>query len=237
MRQLAQRIARAARGRDYQIDSAITNRSLFEIARGRLWSLLRGLFWKLRRRHVTAPLFVGRGVVVRHPHLLRLGRGVSIGDYAIIDALSREGIQVGNATTLAEYSYLKCTGTLGNLGVGIVIGDHTAIGAYSYIGAAGGVIIGNNVLFGQRVSVHAENHQFDRLNIPIREQGVSRAGVRIEDDCWIGSHSVILDGVTIGRGAIVAAGSVVSRDIPPGAVVSGVPARLMRMRGETKLDT
>jgi acetyltransferase-like isoleucine patch superfamily enzyme len=185
---------------------------------------------------VTAPLFIGRGVVIRHAHLLRLGRGVSIGDYAIIDALSREGIQVGNATTLADFSYLKCSGTLGNLGVGIVIGSHTAIGAYSYIGAAGGVIIGDNVLFGQRVSVHAENHKFDRLDIPIREQGVSRAGVRIEDDCWIGSHSVILDGVTIGKGAIVAAGSVVSRDIPPGAVVSGVPARLTRLRAEEKLD-
>jgi acetyltransferase-like isoleucine patch superfamily enzyme len=205
------------------ISSAISSRSLFEIARGQLWSLLRGLSWKLRRRRISAQLFVRRGV--------------SIDDYAIIDALSCEGIQVGDATTLAKFSYLKCSSTLGNLGVGIVIGDHTAIGAYSYVGAAGGVIIGDNVLFGQRVSIHAENHKFDRLDIPVREQGVSHAGVRIEDDCWIGSHSVVLDGITIGRGAIVVAGSVVSRDIPPGAVVSGVPARLMRMRGEEKPGT
>jgi acetyltransferase-like isoleucine patch superfamily enzyme len=226
------RAARVARGQDYQIDSMLTGSSLVEVARLRLWALLRGALLSIRVRRAALPLFVGRSTAVRHAHLLELGGGVSIGDYAIVDALSRAGIRVGARTTIAEFAYLKCTGTLGNLGVGIVIGDNSAIGAYSYIGAAGGVTIGSNVLFGQRVSVHAENHIFDRCDLPIRAQGVSREGVRIEDDCWIGSHSVILDGVTIGRGSIVAAGSVVTHDIAAGMVVAGVPAKVVRHRGE-----
>ena len=232
MSRLVLRAARVSRGTSYTIDPAISERSLAEIARLRAGALLRGAIWMLRLRRAAFPLFVGRGARVRHAHLLELGRGVSVGDYAIVDALSREGVRVGDRATIAEFAYLKCTGTLGNLGVGITIGAYTAIGAYSYIGAAGGVYIGSNVLFGQRVSVHAENHAFDRLDLPIREQGVTRAGVRIEDDCWIGSHSIILDGVTVGQGAVVAAGSVVTRDVPPGMVVAGVPAQVLRRRGE-----
>ena len=232
MNRLMARYAKVSRGEDYLLDPAITDGSLREIASSRFYAWLRGAIWRLRGRRVTLPLFIGRGVIVRHAPLLVLSRGVSIGDYALVDALSRDGIRVGQGVTIAEFAYLKCTGTLAKLGVGIAVGDQSAIGAYSYIGAAGGVSIGSNVLFGQRVSVHAENHVFDRLDVPIREQGVSRRGVRIEDDCWIGSHSVILDGVTIGKGSIVAAGSVVNHDVPAGAIVAGVPAKVLRLRGE-----
>ena len=64
----------------------------------------------------------------------------------------------------------------------------------------------------------------------MKEQGVTRQFVVIEDDCWIASHSVILAGVTVGRGSIVAAGSVVTTDVPPYSIVAGVPARVIRPR-------
>ena len=234
---LVLRAARAARGQEYRLDPSMSDRSLAAVAQIRFGALLRGLVWTLRVRHSGLPLFVGRSVVIRHAHLLDLGHGVSIGDFAIVDALSVEGIRLGHRTTIAEYTYLKCTGTLGHLGVGISIDDNSAIGAYSYIGAAGGVSIGANVLFGQHVSVHAENHVFDRCDVPIRDQGVTRIGVRIEDDCWIGSHSVILDGVTVGKGAVVAAGSVVTHDVSPWTVMAGVPAKALRRRGGQPADS
>jgi acetyltransferase-like isoleucine patch superfamily enzyme len=237
LNRLVLRAARAARGPEYQLDPDMSDRSLAAVARMRFGALLHGMIWALRVRRSGLPLFVGRGAIIRHAHLLDLGRGVSIGDFAIIDALSREGIRLGDRTTIAEYAYLKCTGTLGHLGVGISIGDNSAIGAYSYIGAAGGVSVGTNVLFGQHVSVHAENHVFDRCDVPIREQGVTRIGVRIEDDCWIGSHSVILDGVTVGKGAVVAAGSVVTHDVSPWTVMAGVPAKALRRRGGQPVDS
>ena len=74
------------------------------------------------------------------------------------------------------------------------------------------------------------NHNFELLNTPIRMQGHSIKNISIDDDVWIGANAVILGGVNIGRGAIVAAGSVVSKDVPPHTVVGGVPARTIKMR-------
>ncbi len=112
------RAARGARGSAYQIDPAMSTRSLVMVAGLRAWALIRGMIWTLRIRRSQLPLFVGRGATVRHAHLLELGRGASIGDFAIIDALSLEGVRVGDRATIAEFAYLKCTGVLGKLGVG-----------------------------------------------------------------------------------------------------------------------
>jgi len=80
--------------------------------------------------------------------------------------------------------------------------------------------------------MHAENHNIGRTDVPIDAQGVTRQGIVIEDDCWLGGGATILAGVRVGRGAVVAAGAIVTRDVPPYAIVAGVPARVVRMRGE-----
>src|SRR6185437_9532866 len=104
------------------------------------------------------------------------------------------------------------------------------IGAYCYIGCAGLIRIGSNVLMSPRVSLYAENHNFSDPTRPMKEQGVTREPIVIEDDCWIASHSVVLAGVTIGRGSIVAAGSVVTKSMPPYSIIAGVPARVIKSR-------
>ncbi|MNG32136.1 Virginiamycin A acetyltransferase [compost metagenome] len=76
----------------------------------------------------------------------------------------------------------------------------------------------------------AENHVFSDKTKPIKEQGIYRQGITIEDDCWIGSNVTILDGVTIGTGSVVAAGAVVTKDVPPYSVVGGVPAKIIKER-------
>jgi acetyltransferase-like isoleucine patch superfamily enzyme len=81
-----------------------------------------------------------------------------------------------------------------------------------------------------RVSLYAENHVFDDPSIPMKEQGVRRSFIKIEDDCWIAANSIILAGVTIGKGSVVAAGSVVTHDVPPYSVVAGSPARIIKQR-------
>jgi acetyltransferase-like isoleucine patch superfamily enzyme len=77
------------------------------------------------------------------------------------------------------------------------------------------------------------NHRFDDLERPIHEQGLTRKGIRVEDDVWIGSGSVILDGTVIGAGSVVAAGSVVRGDVAPGEIVGGVPAKRIGNRAAT----
>ena len=132
--------------------------------------------------------------------------------------------------TLERYTMLRISGTLRKLGKGIRIGNNTGVGAYSYIGAGGGVEIGSHVSIGQRVNFHAENHEFRDAGKLIAEQGVTSKGICVEDDCWIGSGSIILDGVTIGRGSVVAAGAVVTKTVEPYSIVAGVPARVVGMR-------
>jgi acetyltransferase-like isoleucine patch superfamily enzyme len=81
-----------------------------------------------------------------------------------------------------------------------------------------------------RVSIYAENHLFDHPELSIKEQGVKREFVKIEDDCWIAANTIILAGVTIGRGSVIAAGSVVTKDVPPYSIVGGVPAKVLKSR-------
>ncbi|MBT2724003.1 acyltransferase [Bacillus sp. ISL-46] len=100
----------------------------------------------------------------------------------------------------------------------------------NYIGPAGYISIGNNVMLGPNVSMSSENHIYINTEKPIKEQGVERKGIFIEDDCWIGTGAIILDGVRIGRGSVVAAGSVVTKDIPPYSIVAGIPAKIIKSR-------
>lgn len=74
------------------------------------------------------------------------------------------------------------------------------------------------------------------MELPIREQGVTREGIIIEDDCWLGSGVKVLDGVTIGKGCVIGANSVVTKDIPPYSVAVGAPARVIKKRGEKELS-
>jgi acetyltransferase-like isoleucine patch superfamily enzyme len=96
----------------------------------------------------------------------------------------------------------------------------------------GDLTIGENVLIGPHTTIVAANHSFDDRDVPIASQTISAEGIEIHDNVWIGSNCVVLDGVTIGEGAIIAAGSVVTDSVPEYTIVAGVPAREIRERQE-----
>ncbi|WP_336921878.1 acyltransferase [Aquipuribacter sp. SD81] len=192
--------------------------------------------WSLRGVRGGRLRFCENGVQVRHRRHLSIGSGSVVEAYTRLHCLSERGFRIGRRVTIGKFAILEAGGVLWNRGVGLRIGDGSSVGDYCFVGASGGVWIGDRVLMGQRVSIHSQNHAFDDLDRPIQAQGVTQAGVRIEDDCWLGSGSVILDGVTLGRGCVVSAGSVVTRSFPPGSVVAGVPARLLRTRGGGAAD-
>ncbi len=127
---------------------------------------------------------------------------------------------------------MECTGVIRYPGEGLVIGDNVGISQYGFIGARGLITNGNNVQIGPRVTMYSENHVFDDLKSLIREQGLTRKGIVIEDDCWLGTGCIILDGVTVGRGSVVAAGCVVTKSVPPYSILAGVPGRVLRTRGK-----
>ncbi len=230
VRAISRFVRKLKRSPSYELDPSTSDLDLVSIILVRAITALRGAWYSLRFKHVGGLMFVGRGVRIRHGKHIVVGRNLTLEDGVQIDALSREGVQIGDNVTLGTHVLIRATGTLRNLGVGVKIGNNTGIGDYCYLGAAGGITIGNHVSMGQRVNLHAENHQFRDASLPIAQQGVIRKGIVIEDDCWIGSGSIILDGVTVHRGAVIGAGSVVTKSVDPYTVVAGAPARPISLR-------
>ena len=107
----------------------------------------------------------------------------------------------------------------------VIIGDYTRIGLHSTI--IGPVCIGNHVNLAQGITITALNHNFSDATKRIDEQGIATKPVVIKDDVWIGANAVVLPGVTIGSHAVVAAGAVVTHDVPDNTVVGGVPAKVI----------
>ena len=118
-------------------------------------------------------------------------------------------------------------------GGSIRIGDNSFFNRDVHINAdiAGQIIIGENCLIGPKVIMRTANHRFEKKEINIKQQGHKAADIVIEDDCWIGANAVILGGVHVGRGAIIGAGAVVTKDIPSMAIAVGVPAKVLKYRG------
>lgn len=120
-------------------------------------------------------------------------------------------------------------------GASFGMGEHIEIGDYSGIGlnciVPNNCKIGDYVMMGPEVIIFSQNHNFDRIDIPMMLQGhKDRQITSIEDDAWIGRRAMVLPGRTIGRGSIIGAGSIVTKDIPPMAIVGGNPAKIIKYR-------
>ncbi|MGK7950638.1 MAG: acyltransferase [Xenococcaceae cyanobacterium] len=112
----------------------------------------------------------------------------------------------------------------------IEIGRGTYIGPYTCISCYGQLKIGQDCLIASHSSIYAHNHIFDDPTQKINNQGLASKGIVIEDDCWLGTGVRVVDGVTIGKGSVIGAGAVVTKDIPPYSVAVGVPAKVISNR-------
>ena len=144
---------------------------------------------------------------------------------AVIKIWKGGTIKIGSATEVMHGVVILTYG--GN----VTIGNNCSINPYAILYGHGDLIIGNNVLIAGGSMLIPNNHVFKDRQQPIVSQGSTCIGIKIEDDVWIGHACSILDGVTIGRGSIVGAGSVVNKDVPPYSVVAGVPAAILKERG------
>ena len=179
---------------------------------------------------------VGPGIRVEYAGFLRVGKNVTLEGPSYMHCLGSRGVQIGSNTSIGRNLWLHCGGDPGKPDHGFfVIGEHSYIGCNAVIGAGGGITIGNHVLIGQSVNLHAENHVYKDATLLLREQGVTYIGIVIEDDVWIGSKVTVLDGVTVGRGAVIGAGAVVTRTIPPYSIALGVPATVIGMRSDGEI--
>ncbi|TAE47575.1 MAG: acyltransferase [Bacteroidetes bacterium] len=171
---------------------------------------------------------LGRGVRIRGGRHLRIGRMVQVHDHAELHAWGSGGLSIGDYASIGAYSKLFVSYSINDPGKHIRIGKHVGIGDHAHLGGAGGLDIGDECIIGPFLSCHPENHRYENPDLPIRLQGVSRKGIRIGRNCWIGAKVTILDGVEIGDNCIIAAGAVVNRSLPAGSIAGGVPAKVIR---------
>lgn len=231
LRTILQGLGRRAKGDSaFGIDDSISDRALAGFLARRMVMAIRGVVLVMRTRRWVWPVFVGRGVVVTDARHLRLSRGVTIGDYSRLDCLGRIGVVLGPGTTLRRGVQIEVTSTLKELAAGCTIGARVGISEGTFIGAKGQVSIGDDTDFGPGCRIIAEAHVFADPGQLIREQPLTRKGITIGGDCWLGANVVVLDGCTIGDGTVIGAGAVVTRDIGPGVVAAGLPARVLRPR-------
>ena len=137
----------------------------------------------------------------------------------------RGRIELGDDSIICRFTVAQ------SLGGVIRIGKRTAIGDFCNLyGYAGGVDIGDDVMVASGCRIVASAHGTDNLALPMVAQLSTYRGIKIANDVWLGTNAVVLDGVDIGQGAIVGAGAVVTKNVPPFAIVVGVPARVLKYR-------
>ncbi len=185
-------------------------------------------------RGVAFPAFLGKRVDIRNPSKLVAGAYFNISDDVKISCFVRRKIRFGRNCTLKRGVVICGNGVVGEFGESLDIGDNVGISENTVVFVRGPIVVGNDTIIGPGVKIISENHRSTVAEYPIRLQGTSRRGIVIGENVWIGAGAVILDGVTIGPGAVVAAGAVVNRDVDSGAIVGGVPARIIKEPGNLK---
>lgn len=187
---------------------------------------LRGLLYRLILQ-MDGVAAIERNVRLRFAGNIHLGHGAYLDENTYLHA-TPGGIRIGANTIVMHGAVLHVYNFRDMPQSHITIGRDSLVGEYTVIRGQGGVTIGDRVYTSPFTQIIAVNHVFDDPARPFVEQGITAAGIVVEDDVWLGANVVVTDGVRIGKGAVVAAGAVVTRDVPPHTVVAGVPARIIK---------
>ena len=199
---------------------------LFGNLSGALGYLFRKKFYPNLFKHVGKSVIFGKGLVLRHPKRIVLGDRAALDDGSLLDASGSEaGITLGNDVIVSRNCVVQAKTA------SVVIGDRTDIGCNVVITSSGGIEIGHSVLIAGNCYIGGGRYNMDRTDIPMMDQGLHTKGpVVIEDDVWLGAGATVLDGVRIGKGCVVGAGAVVTKDLPAYAIAVGTPAKVIKQR-------
>jgi acetyltransferase-like isoleucine patch superfamily enzyme len=192
---------------------------------------LRNALYRAIFARIGSSVYIQNDVEFLGASSIEIGDGVYIFKGVRIDGRGHEN----NKICLENRVVLERNVDIGALDKTFIhINQDTFIGPGTCIAGPGNIKIGANCLIAAQSGIFANNHNFVDSDLPIREQGVTREGIVIEDDCWLGSGVKVLDGVTIGKGSVIGAGSIVTKDIPPFSIAVGVPARVIKKRERQK---
>jgi len=211
---------------------------ILSIIPGALGLILRKFFWPRLFGSCGKNVMFGANVILRHPHRIHLGSNIVFSEGCILDARnngSEKAIVIDDDVIFSNNVMLSCKNGE------IVIGRRTGINAQTIIQSTNQcpVVIGSDVIIGQQCFiVGGGSYHTDRLDIPIRLQGIKHdGGIMIEENVWLGGKVTVLGGVRMGKGSIAAAGAVVTKSVAAMAVCKGMPAKIFKMRAPSHNET
>ncbi len=195
------------------------------------FSVLRGRVYRTVLGSVGPSCFIEQSVRLLVPRRIFLGRRVMVGEACFLDANTARGrIELQDDVWLSRGSYIVAGEAE------VVIGPTTYVGHRCLMYGHAGIHVGRDVLLANDVQLICGNHTFARRDVPIRAQPPEGRPIVIEDDVWLGASTIVLGGVTVGRGSVVGAGAVVTQSLPAYSIARGVPARVVGVRGEGSED-
>lgn len=184
----------------------------FAIVPGRIGRLVRRTYYRCVLAESGKRLSVGRNVELACPRNIRLGDEIYLVDGAVLRACGNARLTIGHRFSAN--------------GNARIIADN-----------GGEIVIGSSVMIGPNVVIRASNHGTAQIDLPMWDQGHAAGRIVIGDDVWIGANAVVVSNVTIGSHVVIAAGAVVTRDVPDFAIAAGVPARVIADRRDQAGDT
>jgi acetyltransferase-like isoleucine patch superfamily enzyme len=195
-------------------------------------SAIRHTWWQWRLTRLGSDPDIQPRAHFEYPGRIAIGKGCRIARQALIRANTNDqrGVRLGDHVSVQENVLINA-----NRGH-VVLGDRSWLGPGSIVYGNGGVEIGRDVMVASQCAINTVSHYSDRTDTPMNRQGTYCDPVVLEDDVWVGTAAVILQGVRVGRGSIIGAGAVVTRDIPPYSIAVGVPARVAGSRLEKHSD-
>ena len=193
---------------------------------GALGLFLRSKLYPIVLGGVGRNVVFGANVTIRHPHKITIADNVVVDDNCCLDAkgTDNKGITIGEGVFVGRNTILSCKNGE------IVIDDHANLGFNCEVFSASRVRVGKSVLIAAYTYLVGGDHLYDRIDMPVLEQGRTARGIDVDDNVWLGTHVVITDGSHVGRDAIIGAGAVVVGEIPEFAIATGIPARVVRDR-------
>lgn len=178
-------------------------------------------------RETGKGLILGRGLIVRHPKKISFGDNVAIDDYVLLDGggSGEQGVHLGNGVIISRNCVVQ--GKTGHL----VLGDRVDVGCNTVFSSVAGISIGDSTIIAGNCYLGGGRYYHGDREVAIMDQGgYSRGPLTIGEHSWVGAGATILDGVSVGRGVIVGAGSVVTKDVEDFSIIAGVPAKVIGSR-------